>query len=200
MYVKPMQNMCAYRQFGSSGSLVPKVDYEDWLKSINQTTKNEKKRKLSVSIGSATSRVFSTHSTALTMPTSVVHALGVTASALAAPTVAAPGIETTVVEAPVVATFALEAPGIEATVVEVPEIEATMIEDRRIEAKGIEPTGVQAPVVDVPASVPNPVLLTSLLAISVLPFPAPVAQSSVLDIHHTTVSLLPSSVSQPPSL
>ena len=199
-----MQNMFTYR---GGGSLATKVSYEDWLKSINQSTKTEKKRQRSASLGSETAsfRAFSTHSTALTMPTSfeqtsVVHALGVTASALAAPTVAAPGIETTVVEAPVVATFALEAPGIEATVVEVPEIEATMIEARGIEATGIEPTGVQAPVVDVPASVPNPVLLTSLLAISVVPFQAPVAQSSVLDIHHTTGSLLPSSVSQPPPL
>ena len=146
------------------------------------------------------SRAFSTHSTALTMPTSfeqtsVVHALGVTASALAAPTVAAPGIETTVVEAPVVATFALEAPGIEAPMVAAPGIEATVIE-----APGIEPTGVKAPVVDALASVPNPVLLTSLLVISVLPFQAPVTQSSVLDIRQTTGSLLPSSVSQPLSL
>ena len=188
--------MFTYR---GGGSLATKVSYEDWLKSINQSTKTEKKRQRSVSTGSgnASSRVFSTHSTVPTSfeQTSVVHALGVAASALAAP-----GIETTVVEAPVVAAFALEAPGIEATVVEVPEIEATMIEARGIEATGIEPTGVQAPVVDVPASVPNPVLLTSLLAISVVPFQAPVAQSSVLDIHHTTGSLLPSSVSQPPSL
>ena len=91
----------------------------DWLTSINQTTKNAKKRQRSGSIagsiasGNVPSSVFSDPST---------------------------------VVAAVVAASALEAPGVEATVIEAPQIEATVIEAPGVESAGIEASGVHVPV------------------------------------------------------